>query len=125
MYSVQKLSKMYGCTRQTMYNRLDDIRLKEYVLDDNGKKMLPDGLNMLNLVMSEGRTRQSKDNQKDEPLTPKMDEMTHKYIAELERQINVLNGDKDRLFFELQEQRKILLLASGEMKKKWWKFWNK
>ena len=125
MYSVQKLSKMYGCTRQTMYNRLDDIRLKEYVLDDNGKKMLPDGLNMLNLVMSEGRTRQSKDSQKDEPLTPKVDEMTQKYIAELERQINVLNGDKDRLFFELQEQRKILLLASGEMKKKWWKFWNK
>jgi hypothetical protein len=108
-----------------MYNRLDDIRLKEYVLDDNGKKMLPDGLNMLNLVMSEGRTRQSKDSQKDEPLTPKVDEMTQKYIAELERQINVLNGDKDRLFFELQEQRKILLLASGEMKKKWWKFWNK
>ena len=125
MYSVQKLSKMYGCTRQTMYNRLDDIRLREYVLDENGKKMLPDGLNMLNLVMSEGRTRQSKDNQKDEPLTPKVDEMTQKYIAELERQINVLNGDKDRLFFELQEQRKILLLASGEMKKKWWKFWNK
>jgi hypothetical protein len=125
MYSVQMLSKMYGCTRQTMYNRLDDIRLKEYVLDDNGKKLLPDGLNMLNLVMSEGRTRQSKDNQKDEPLTPKVDEMTQKYIAELERQINVLNGDKERLFFELQEQRKILLLASGEIKKKWWKFWNK
>jgi hypothetical protein len=116
---------MYKCSRQTVYNKFEDIRLKEFVVYENGLKMLPDGLNMLNLIMSEGRQRQPKDNQKDESLTPKLDEMTLKYIAELERQISVLNNDKDRLFFELQEQRKIFLLESGEMKKKWWIFWNK
>lgn len=121
MYGVTQLAKMYGTTRQTVYNKLEDSRLKEFVIDKDGKKLILDGLNMFNVVMAEGRVRPPKDTEKDEPVTTKLDEMTQKYIAELERQITVLTGDKEKLFFELSEQRKIFLLESGEKQnKKWW-----
>ena len=125
MYTVMKLAKMYGTTRQTIYNKLDDARLKEFVIDDNGKKLVTEGLNMLNVIMAEGRAGQQKDDKKDESNTSKLDEMTQKYIAELERQISVLNDDKQRLYFELSEQRKIFLLESADRQKKWWQFLKK
>ena len=125
MYGVTQLAKMYGTTRQTIYNKLEDSRLKEFVIDKDGKKLILDGLNMFNVVMAEGKVRQPKDAEKDISDTSKLNEMTQKYIVELERQINVLTADKERLFFELSEQRKIFLLESADRNKKWWQFMKK
>ena len=54
MYSVQELSKMYGCTRVTMYTKLKDTRIQEFLhKDDKGMKLQVEGLNVLNVVMGE------------------------------------------------------------------------
>jgi hypothetical protein len=141
MYAVKTLSTMYGVARQTIYKKLEDVRLREFVVDDDGKKLKPEGLETLRLVLEDTVKRKTKDIPEDNTLTSKLDEMTLKYITELQRQIDVLNNDKERLFYELKEQRKIFLLTSGEpsekpfnviqgvntqqIKNKWWNFWNK
>jgi predicted DNA-binding protein YlxM (UPF0122 family) len=43
MYSVSELAKMYNCTRQTIYVKLDRDELKPFLtVTDTGKKLTPE-----------------------------------------------------------------------------------
>lgn len=114
MYSVQKLAKMYNTTRQTIYTKLEHENIKPFVIiDEKGKKLLPDGINALNSLLSDSKVNIQKDTNLDNSVTSYID----KYIDDLKSQIERLENDKQRLYFELEQQRKVFLLAAPPPKK--------
>lgn len=125
MYSVQELARMYNCTRQTIYSKMDNPDIQTYVIKcDKGLRLMPEGLNILNVIMSE-----SKVNKIQQETYKKLD-IGHtmqnpiqsidinRYIDALREQIDCLKVDKERLYLQLEQQSKIFLLASGETSKK-------
>lgn len=116
MFSVKELAERYGVTRQTMNNKVNMEEMTPYVINDNGKKVTAEGLEMLNVLMAKGNvksSRQEVDAKIDSTVTAEKD----KHIQLLESQIEELKKDKERLYNELKEQRQIFLL-SGEVEKK-------
>lgn len=125
MYSVQTLAKMYKCTRNTIYTKLEHQDIKQFIIKDNkGLKLLPEGLNMLNVLFGESKVTHE-NQQINTPLNNKEtseNEYIDKYVKALESQIDELKLDKEKLFNELTEQRKVLQLYAGEVvENKWWK----
>lgn len=59
MYSVSELAKIYNVTRQTMNNKVNSEEMKPYVINENGKKVIPEGLNMLNVIMANTNVKQN------------------------------------------------------------------
>lgn len=124
MYSVIELAKMYGVTRQTMNNKVNSEEMKPYIINDNGKKIIPEGLNMLNVMMANGHVKQNlQENDIDfyKAITTEKD----KHIELLQKQVEELKLDKERLYNELKEQRQTFLLSAPkdnqEIKKSFFK----
>src|SRR5512135_1299163 len=107
MYSVQQLSKMYKCTRQTIYVKLEHPDIQPYITkNEKGLRLLPEGLSVLNTILSESKLRhdiQEVDSNLDIPLTTKTSYID-KYILSLEEQIKELKLDKEKLYSELEQQ---------------------
>lgn len=124
MYTVQQLSKMYSCTRQTIYSKLEHEAIQQFLhKDDKGLKLIPEGLNVLNTIISDSKIRhdtQQVNNELDTKHTEK-NEYIDMYINTLKAQIEELKLDKEKLQLdkeklheELKEQRKILFLVMPE-----------
>lgn len=79
MYSVSDLSKMYSTSRQTIYVKLTDARLTEFIeVTDKGKRLKQEGLSMFNLVMSSCKLDSKLDSQLDNKLDSQLDNFTPK-----------------------------------------------
>lgn len=133
MYTVQDLAKRYKCTRQTIYKKFEDDKLKQYTYkDDKGLKLKQEGLEVLNYLMANSNVNTKKqETNKEIDVKHTVEKVTDndKYIDSLNRQIEMLSRqvenlqedkkslevDKSRLFEELREQRK--LLTSSEVVK--------
>lgn len=117
MYSVIQLAKMYGCTRATIYNKFKHEEIQQFLQkDEKGIKLVKEGLNVLNVIMSESNIKTDKQ-QEDTKTNNGFTEEKERYVKLLEAQIEELKRDKERLYNELAEQRKALL-GSGETKPK-------
>jgi hypothetical protein len=154
MYSVADLAKIYNTTRKTIYKKMDTPSIKKYIKStQNGKKLMPEGFNEFQLLMSMSRVYTKSDSihevksQKTEKVDIK-DMYTKEHINDLKQQIEELKNDKLKLFEELQNKNmllekalitiensqnilkestnRILLLESNNKENlSWWKFWKK
>ena len=90
MYSVQQLAEMYGTTRATMYRYLKYKEMKEFMYkDEKGLKMRLEGLNTLNVIMSNNYNRTSQ-NEPSEQINANYND---KYVHSLEVQVNELKEE--------------------------------
>jgi hypothetical protein len=126
-YGVTELSKMYNCTRNTIYSRLEEEELAQYVVNTKtGKKLSKEGLSVLNILMGDSKVVTLK--------TENKGQYEDKYINSLECQIDELKKEKEQLKDEVLDMRskydavvKALLdnqqkLLEGDKKKKWFNF---
>ena len=137
-YNVTELARIYGVTRKTIYTKLENEAIKEYVVaTEDGKKLKQEGLNLFNTIIANSKRCISKQN-KDEVNTQVNTEinymrdhikMLEDKIEELKADKTNLQKDKEVLFSQFEMQNKIienqlLLLNPGSnSKKSWWKFW--
>jgi hypothetical protein len=143
MYGSTDLAKMYDTTKQTMTIKMQDSRLKPYLIQvGNGKKLSVDGLNTLNLIMADSKVVKIK-SKVDESLNEQNDSKNDdkyidKYISSLLQTIDNLTARIDSVESEKLELKEInkeltlklinwqdrqLLLEEGK-KKSWFNFRN-
>lgn len=103
MYGVSELAKMYNTTRQTIYNKFKDERLKEYFAYEDGKKRLKlEWLQIFNHIMAESKNIDVNDDDNiNAKITDEIDAkpsgLTSEYIESLKQQIDDLKKDKSKL----------------------------
>jgi peptidoglycan hydrolase CwlO-like protein len=97
-YGITELAKMFNTTRATIYRKLEQEYIKEYVIQTTkGKKLLQEGLSHFQILMAESRVT---NNQKKEPSNDFKDE----YIDNLKKQVDSLSKDKENLYKEIEEK---------------------
>jgi predicted nuclease with TOPRIM domain len=128
-YGATELSKMFKCSRPTVYNKFKTDELKEYVVLEDGKKRLKsEGLQLLGVLLAENKPIDKEDNVK---VTDDLQgNLAHDYIESLKHQIEKLEEDKKRiqdqykdsqdqykeLLNKYHEKDKLLLMASEKRK---------
>ena len=120
---MKQLSEIYKTSRQTMYEKSKHPDLQQFiVVEGKGRKLLPEGLNVLNVLMADSRVKLEPNKQIDASVNEYLD----KYIKSLQSQIEVLMKDKELLQATVNDlivnQR--MLLAPPEKKgfiAKWFK----
>jgi hypothetical protein len=104
MYSVTELSKIFKTTRKTIYRKLETPSIQKYIEQTpNGKKLIQEGFNEFQLLMSTSKvnTSTTQDDTK-EPM------YTKEHVEDLKSQINELKDDKNRLYEEIQIKNDLL-----------------
>ena len=106
MYTVTELSKMFKTTRVTIYNKFKHKDIQEFVIvTKQGKKLLPEGFNKFQLIMSDSKVY----NRNDEKPLQVNTSFNEAYINSLKEQIVEVKKDKDRLIDQLNVKEKQLL----------------
>jgi len=136
MYSVTELARMYNTTRATIYSKLQDESILQYVAETkNGKRLQKEGLNQFQLLMAESK----KSIERCTTNTQLYTNYTNEYIDNLKARIAELENDKKMLYGQVEQQNKqieqqneimksqLLLLnpPKAELNKNWWQFWKK
>ena len=139
MYSALDLARMFNTTKVTIYKKLKDKSLLEFIKEtDNGKKLMQEGLNQFQLLMSESKVsykvtnKQKKinlsftstDNNDYQDNYEKIDsnftKVNNDYIENLKEQIDYLKKDRERLLNQLEKKDEIIekqiLLAEHSQK---------
>jgi predicted RNase H-like nuclease (RuvC/YqgF family) len=110
-YGATELSKMYDCSRGTVYNKLKEPSLQEFIVEEKGKtRLIHNGLKPFGHLIAEMKKTQSvqgyneqKDVHEQPKYTPPNDVLNHKYIQSLEKQIEELKQEKISLKKEMDE----------------------
>lgn len=100
MFSVGELAKRFGVSRQTIYNKFSTEELKQYVIDENGAKLVATGLDILTRLLADGKagqqvTKKIEQHRQDEVDTK--ESYFDKYVKSLESQIEELKREKAAL----------------------------
>jgi tRNA uridine 5-carbamoylmethylation protein Kti12 len=102
MYSVTELAKIFNTTRKTIYTKLETDNIQSYVEDTKqGKRLKKEGFNILQLLMSESKVTEDKQNN-----SVTYTEHIQDHINSLKSQIETLRIDKDKQIEELKEEIK-------------------
>lgn len=137
MFSVGELAKRFGVSRQTIYNKFSTEELKQYVVDENGAKLVATGLDVLTRLLADGKAGQQvakKFEQARQDEVDTKDNYFDKYVKGLESQIEELKREKlglqakydvmvDRMFSF--EQKLLESQSHKERKTIWKKLFNK
>ena len=118
MYSVSELAKMYNCTRQTIYVKLDRDELKPFLtVTDTGKKLTPEWLNLLNIIMADSKVtlKDSDANRQDEINHSDNTNYQELYIKELKDKIEYLNNVQRKLEDEKKELAGRVVFLTDEL----------
>lgn len=115
MYTVQQLSKMYNCTRQTIYTKLEHEAIQQYLhKEGKGLKLIPEGLSVLNTIISDSKIRQDIQqpyNDLDTKHTEK-NKYFDMYVDSLKEQI--LDKDRQIEYLKLDKEKLLLLLVAPD-----------
>lgn len=116
MYSATQLSKMFKTTRATIYSKFKHTDIQKFVVDTKqGKKLLPEGLNQFQLLMSESKVYKESEHKAIQPV--QLDtSFKNNYINSLRDQIEhlkqeneILRDDKNKQIEDLREDKEKLL----------------
>ena len=125
MYGATELAKMLNTTRRTIYNKLSEECIQEYVVDtDKGKRLTQDGFKVLCTLMADSKVDTNDTSKISDTVTPKNDEFLQKYIQRLEdenkRLLDENNDVKQRYdgLFKMILETQTKLLESSEQKEK-------
>jgi len=97
MFSVGELAKRFGVSRQTIYNKVATEELKPYVIDNNGAKLTPDGLDVLTELLADGKAGKQVTKKFEQHRQAEIDtkeSYLDKYVKSLEAQIEELKKEK-------------------------------
>ena len=97
MFSVGELAKRFDVSRQTIYNKFGLPELKPYIIDNNGAKLTPEGLDVLMVLLSDSKVGQQVNKKLEHQRQHEFDNKDNyfdKYIKNLELQIDELKRDK-------------------------------
>lgn len=145
MYSISKVAKMIGVSRQSIYNKIDKEGLQQYLVDgEKGKALTEQGVEILKKLFSEYlENKPSSDNSQtiDGKTTVNcqddlhlIDSITAEYINSLKDEIEHLKGvivaqtqqtaditrllENSQVLLKHEQERNKLLLESAESKTK-------
>lgn len=139
MYGATELSKMFNTTRQTVYAKWKDDRLKEYLIENDGKRKLKtEGLHLFTFIMSESKIVENLNvtntQNIDDTVTVENDtkstDFTKEYIESLKAQIEDLKKDKSILQEQLSQVMNTLLdrqkqLEAPKERKSIWRIFDR
>lgn len=106
MYSIVELAEMYGCSRTTIYNKLEKTELKPFLVEtDTGLKFHPDGINIFNTIMAGSKSAQLKINKKEQDNLEEENKLDYQelYIKELQTKIDYILQVNNKLEKEKQD----------------------
>lgn len=115
MYSVLDLAKMYNTSKQTMYGKVKSDEMKPYIVNsEDGIKVDPMGLNVLNVLMANSKVKKNSSSSQDdsqddsEPIhkhTGEVDQHLTEYINHLKGQIEDLKREKQELVYKYEKEK--------------------
>jgi hypothetical protein len=123
VYTASDLSKMFNVTPKTIYKKLKDIKVKEFVVNTkDGLRLQQEGFNHFQMLMADSKVN----NRVTVEQLQVNDSVKDDYISNLKVQIEDLKKDKVMLIEQLEKQTKLteysqlLLLESAKEKKSFW-----
>jgi FtsZ-binding cell division protein ZapB len=131
MYTVTNLATMFNTSRNTIYAKLKDARIKEFVYQtEKGLRLKQDGFSVLQLLLSEsklninsteeGKNENNTDNELIKVLREQIEELKVEK-TELKKEISEWQKKYDAIVGVVLEQQKQQLLLESEKNRPFWK----
>jgi hypothetical protein len=113
MYTPKELSKIYDVSLKTIYSKLKNEKVKDFVLDTKeGKRLQEEGFNEFQMLMVESRVSNRVNVKTSKVNNSVNDTVNTEYIDSLKEQIEFLKEDRKNLMDQnknLLDQNKTLL----------------